>query len=372
MLDNSKIGQLLFGLSEVTKDTDNFEMKKNIRERISNASNADAEFDAEAEITFIQNTVSDVSKSFEKRKKQMLTDAEIVNKINMKIDEFREEHKAKVNSLLASLMSEIDAEVDKHSDELVRMLDPHTIKERYSSEKDFNLLLERLNASYADTVNKTADRKAQSAIRSYVFEMEDVFETAMSYISERETVLDAEDMFYGTLATSKNVMTQRVSTVVNEMSIQNRTLYEASEELFNGIWEARRKYDMKRHASTAATVAIAGGAIVAVAGVSVLGVALAFIGMVFIGLMAKDLFKAIHSPAMERDVQLQIEKFKQEAQRIKIETQSKLTQNITQLFDDELVKIDKAFLKFRTITAIDQRNVALLETKLTQLEEGIR
>lgn len=385
---------MLFGLKEVTKDTDAVHIKKEIDHHLLHLAEADTQDDKQKQVEFVKETLSAVSSSFKKREKQMLTDTEIVNKINLKIDEFRAEHKVKVDGLLSSLMLDIDEAVDKYGDEIVRRLDPKVIKERFHKKEDFELWLTTINDSYKDTMERTVDRKTQSAIRSYLIDTEDVFEVASSYLSDREALIPIEDSFYGTLSSSKKMITQEIHSKISEITVYNKSLYDASEELFNGIWQARKKYDAKRYATTAvSTIAGAGGvsvaaglatsaavAIVEASGITVgalaglpiiAGIAAFAISGIIIAKIASKLSAAIYSSSLEKDVQACINEFKDEIHKSKLAMQGHITESITLIFDNELKSLDRTFLEFRKTAYIDEDKIPKLADKMLQLEREV-
>lgn len=259
-MDNKSLESMLFGLKEVLNDSDRTDVKRKIDYKLKEVNTLKNANENQSEVLFVKETVTSLSESFHMRQKQLLTDSEIVKQINTKIDRFRSEHELKIQGLLSSLMQDIDEAVTRYSDEIIRRLDAKTIKERFHKKEDFELWLNTLNDSYKRDMEKSVDRKTQSTIRSYLMDVETVFEETTQYLANREVVLATEDHFYGSLSSSKQLITREIRNNIQEMVVYNKSLYEASEELFNGIWAARRKYDAKRYATTtAATVLGAGG-----------------------------------------------------------------------------------------------------------------
>ena len=388
--DLSSLESMLFGLKEVTQDSDAAEVKKEIDRHLTQATEPNAAANAETQLAFVKETVTAVSVSFQKRKAQMLTDAEIVRKINLKIDGFRTEHQLKMDGLLAALMKDIDEAVEDYSSKLIRELDPHKIKEHFSKKEDFEQRLSILNNSYKDKMENMVDRRIQSTIRSYLMDVEDVFETASAYLAERESLMSAEDAFYGSLAHSKSLITRDVRTHIGEMVVYNKSLYEASEELFLKIWAARQEYDRKRLAVTAAGAAVGavGGAVAgaalgtamastvatvglasnpvgwAIAG----GIAVALVGGIAVGSISRKLSAAMFSDQLEENVRLCIEEYRGEINTSKLAMQTHITEGVTRLFDNELKSLDTTFLDFRRATYIDENKIPKLEAKLREIE----
>ena len=381
-MDTTTLGNILFGLKEVTKDTDAVEVKKEIDRRIVQLTDGVGVVDKQEEIAFVKETVSAVSVSFEKRKQQMLTDSQIVHKINLKIDEFRQEHHAKMEGLISSLMQDIDEAVDNYADEIIRRLDPFTIKERFKKKEDFELWLNTLNDSYKSAMEKTVDRKTQSTLRSYLVDLESVFEAASSYLENREAIMTVEDAFYGSLASSKNIISREISNNINELVVYNKSLYEASEDLFNSIWEARTKYDAKVSATTGVISTVGGGGVAvgamllaAAAGVSVapviIGIAAFVISKSIISKTASELSAAIYSDSLKKDVDACVDKFTKEISKSKHAMQKHIAESIKIIFENELKSTDRAFLEFRKTTYIDEDKIPKLAAKLHEIESEV-
>ncbi len=397
---------MLFGLKEVTKDTDAVEVKKEIDYHLTQLTESDNTVNKEKEIEFVKKTVSAVSTSFKKRQQQLLTDTEIVHKINLKIDGFRKEHEVKVEGLLSSLMREIDVAVDNYGDEIVRRLDPTVIKKRFKKKEDFELWLTTINDSYKEAMEKTVDRKTQSAIRSYLVDAEYVFETASSYLSDREVLISVEDTFYGTLSTSKNIIAKDINNKINELTVYNKSLYNASEDLFNSIWQARKKYDAKRYTTTAVSTIVGAGGVSVAAGMAtaagivavdtaakaggvmaakamsmaaaslgglpiIAGIAAFAISGIIIAVIASKLSAAIYSDSFEKDVQACIKEFTDEINKSKLAMQEHITESIKLIFDNELKSLDRTFLEFRRATYIDQDRVPQIAERLEKLEKEV-
>ena len=402
-MDNglSAIESMLFGLKEVTVDTDAMEVKQIIDQNITQLKEASHTVDTQQTVAFVKETTHAVSAAFKKRQQQMLTDSEIVKRINIKIDAFRDEHKVKIEGLLAELMRDIDQAIDEYSNELIRRLDPYTIKERFKKKEDFELWLNILNTSYKTSMEKTVDRRTQNTIRSYLVDVEDVFETASSYLSEREQFMDAEDKFYGTLASSKNLITRDIKNNINELTTYNKSLYEASEDLFNGIWAARKEYDLKRNATSSAItsggVALGAVAVKAVVGKAVaakaaamvagkvgfgaaatagalpliVGIGALVVGGVIIHKTATKLSASLYSGKLESDVRACVEEFKSEIYKSKTAMQSHITESVNLIFENELKSLDRTFLELRKTTYIDEDKIPLLAAKIEALENEV-
>ena len=396
----ASIETMLFGLKEATKDSDALHVKNEIDRRLSDLDTFGEKIDLQENKNFIIETVSAVSSSLELRQKQVLTDSQIVQKINIKIDSFRTEHKLKMDGLIYALMQDIDDAIHNYEQELTRHLNPFTIKERFKKKEDFELYLNTLNNAYKENMEKAVDRKTQNTIRNYLHDVEDVFEAAASYLSERQSFIPVEDMFYGSLAQSKNMIMREVRHNINELSMYNKSLYDASVELFNSIWQARKEYDQKRFATTAAitggvaTVAVLGasyamGAAAAtgigaqiMTGALLLGkaaisvkalpiIAVAIVGGIVIAKTASKLSAAMYSSRLEQDVKAAVNEFKSEIYNSKIAMQRQITERIKEIFENELKSLDRTFLDFRKVTYIDENKIPKISEIVNELEKVV-
>ena len=370
------IEAMLFNLKEVVKDTDAVELKAQIDERID---------DKSTDIVFIQEMANALSESFAKRERQMLTDVQITAKINAKIDGFRKEHTLKMDGLISSLMRDVDEAVDEYAKEVVRGLDPKTIKERFEKKEDFELWLTTKNNHYRNIMEKTVDRRTQSTLRSYLIDVEDVFETAVSYLNDREQIMAIEDPFYGSLAQSRALITRDTRNSIGELVVYNKGLYQASEDLFNELWDERKKFDAKKNATTASAAAVGGGTVgvAAVAGISaatgaatltaapiVAGVAAVIISGIIIAKIASKLSDSLYSSALEKNTQTCIDEFLREIDKSKLSMQTHLNESITTIFESELKSLDTTFLDFRKATYIDEQRIPKLAEKLASVEKA--
>ena len=410
---------MLFGLKEVLHDSDVVEVKREIDRKLKGVNHDKETIEYQAETSFVKETVTAVSESFKMRQKQLLTDSDIVKKINGKIDHFRSEHELKIQGLIGSLMQDIDEAVTRYSDEIVRRLDAKTIKERFRKKEDFELWLNTLNDSYKSKMEKSVDRKTQSTIRSYLIDVENVFEETTQYLANREVILAVEDRFYGSLSNSKQLITREIRNNIQEMVVYNKSLYEASEDLFNGIWAARRKYDAKRFTTATVATTVGAGSVTAavtaavafnvgtattaattaaatavatttatsaasttattaiMAGLSaswlpiVAGIATLVISGIVISNVALKLSSALHSGNLEKEVAACVEEFKLQIQQSKLAMQRHITENVQLIFDNELKSLDRTFLEFRKTTYIEEDKMPQLASKLGAIESEV-
>jgi uncharacterized membrane protein len=237
-----------------------------------------------------------------------------------------------------------------------------------------------------DNVN----RKTQEAIRSYLKELEIVFDEATGFFRKRETMIALEDKFYGSMAASKQ---QVIGKIKNDLHLTNeyyRSLSDASGELFDKLWAERQKYDKKVNDAT--TLGAVGGAVVGtgtlVGGVGMLGalgvvsggaagaiaamgvlwpVVATVVGAACISRMAKKISSSRNMAELEKNVQEAIRDFRSEVSRTKEEMVVQIMDTIDSIFRQELEAADRTFADFRLSVNIDGNNIPLLDEKLEKL-----
>lgn len=343
----------------------------------------------------LKGMLNEVKHSFELRKRQYEADIAVVNRINTAMDSFLISSDDKINGLKQSLRNEINTAIDAYEAEIVTKLNPTQIKERFpKGYTDFVDYLNFVNESYRRQMTNNVDRKTQEAIRSYLSELEIVFDQATGYFRERESMLTLEDKFYGSISKSKQQMVSKAGNDLQETKTYYGKLTDASAELFMKIWAERDKYDKKvnKAAMTGAGAgAVAGGgavagvaAIVGVAnaaeGASLLTAAVtgitsaglwpvvaAVVGAVFIAKMAKKISSAKNMTEMERCVQEAISDFRIEVSRTKNQMTDQIMETIDAIFKRELESADKTFLDFRMSVNIDAKNIPLLEDRMDKI-----
>jgi hypothetical protein len=370
----------------------------------------------------VQQVIIQIEQSFERRVAQYREDQKIVEEVNKALQDFRDNHQDNISQLIQGVHQVVDDEVTKYRNEIIRRLEPTTIRERFPERTAFEEWLIMLNENYAKVMNEAIDRKSQKAIRNYIGDMEDVLNTCLKYITDREERLDAEDIFYGSLAKSKQSVVKISQLTMCDISNLNRDLLDASIELFAGVWAARREYDrnmtkklqntamigyMGTTVATGATAittgaitglfatgaskaAVAGATKVAAVGVTKvaaaaggasLGTTLAPIliatavvaigGILATQIMkkhAKKMGEVIYSAQMEQQVQLCIDKFCVDVENSRLEIRDKLETDIFELFSNELKFMERSFLEFRLSTHVDSEKLPVLERQLLELK----
>lgn len=341
------------------------------------------------------NMLKDLSVSFEKRKKQFMADAAILENINLALDTFITNNQSYVEDLKESLRREIEREVEAYKNEIITKLDPHKIKERFpNGNADFVDYLNLVNEGYRKRMTTNVNRMTQESVQKYLSGLELVFEDATGYLRKRESLLALEDKFYGSMAESKKYMVQKTASSMDSSKDFYHTLSEASEELFMKIWEARGKRDrivknvktagglmgaaagagagaaIASAVGTAITLAFEGTELaalattVATAGTILWPVVVGLISAAVIASIAKKIASANTLPQLERKVAEAIEEFKEEVERTKTEMTYQILDTVERMFRQEMESADRSFADFRISVNIDSKNVPLLEEKM--------
>lgn len=371
----------------------------------------------------------DLEKSFTLRKKQYVSDAEILRKINHAMDGYVANHKEMLTGLIKKLEIDVNQYIDKYEKEIISRIDPYKIKERFRTKEDFTYYLNMVNEQFKGEMSDSVNRKTIEVMKNCLHELELVFKEAIGYFNTRENILELNDRFYGTLSKSKNQMVAETREVVVYTGELYKTLSDASEELFLQVWSAREEYDAairKRavsaiaggaavgggtalgiaaaagHAAasaaaataaaatataataTAATATAASGgalsAFVTALGGGLLGgvavVALVGIGVIVGGALINSIAKSIYDPKaaakMEETTQKCIEQFRTEVGHTRKMMIEQITAQITAIFEKELASVDGCFTEFRMSVNIDERKLPILEQKLLETEKLLR
>lgn len=341
-----------------------------------------------------------LQKSFSLRKKQYLSDAEILQKINLSMDDYVANHKKTLAVFLKKLEIEINKDIDSYQQEIISKMDPYKIKERFRKKEDFQDYLNMVNENYKNMMNESVNRKTIEVIKECLHDLEIIFNEATGYFNTRENIMELNDRFYGSLAKSRKQMVAETKEVVVSTGELYRTLSDASETLFLQIWNARKKYDLeirkRRKVSTAvgATVGTAGGvgggfllaAITTTAldglasasligtivgitgGIALVGIGV-IVGAVVINSIVKDLWDPKAADRMEETTQKCIEQFKAEVNNTRQKMLEQISVQVTEIFENEIATVDGCFTEFRMSVNIDERKLPMLEQKLIETEK---
>lgn len=336
-------------------------------------------------VTELKQLLSQLSSSFELRKKQYETDSKILEKINTSMDSFFANNTELVDTLKNDLSSEISKEIEAYQNEIIAKLDPKQIRERFKNgSREFMDYLNYIHDGYQQRMKNNVDRKTQEAVRTYLAGLGQVFEEATGYFRTRERLISLEDKFYGSMAESKTMMVTRAAENIKVTQEYYRTLTDASSDLFMKVWEARGEYEKKltfaQAVGGAGGIAAGGGAAYLLAGsvAGLTGATLALwplvgaaLGGLFLAEKAKEIASAKSMPELEQKVRESVEEFKLEVAGTKEKMTGEILGTIEAIFKRELETTDKTFLDFRMAVNIDSRNIPLLEQKMNQMEEYI-
>ena len=363
--------------------------------------------------------------SFSLRKKQFESDEVILENINTLLDGFLASNESVSEQLKVELRNIIVCKIDEYQSVIIKKMNPLKIKEFCpKGPADWEAYLREVNENYKNTMNTQISEKTQEAIRKYCSDLQDVFEEATGFFRKRQTLLDAEDQFYGSLAQGKQEMLYETTTMIMDLSRFYEQLSGASDKFFMEIWKVRGEYDAALQqkkkkgaiaggiaggglggvgtavstilahsalgaataaataATTAATTATAATAMTAMtaatstastAVTAALGSLLwpaigVVVGAVVISSIAQKMSKA----GLQKDmwaVYYECEtEFKKEVAQIKAEMTEQVLQTVTEIFDREVRSMDNSFRDFRMAVNIDSRNIPLLETKLQAVQ----
>lgn len=340
------------------------------------------------------------------RKKQYLSDYEILQKINRSMDDFVLNHKNFLARFIDGLTSEVNKDIDSYEREIISKLDPYKIKERFRNKEDFQTYLDMVNENYKTMMNDSVNRKTIEAIKSCLRDLEIVFQESVGYFNTRENILALNDKFYGSLATGRRQMVNETREVIVSTNKLYRTLSDASETLFMQIWEARRKYDAKVRVRDGAShivglgAGVTGGAAAVTAlfakkaleELTMAGVektvgsvfltvsithplimiaailSVGAIGYIALNHGAEKIFDPRMKDKLEETTRKCIEEFKAEVNNTRIRMIGQIKDQITEIFENELSAADGCFTEFRMTVNIDERNIPMLEQRLSETE----
>lgn len=329
--------------------------------------------------------------SFSLRKKQYMSDAEILLKINQSMDAYVANHKEMLSDYIGRLAVEINKDIDDYEREIISKLDPYKIKERFRKKEDFEAYLNMVNDNYKTMMTDSVNHKTIEVFKGCLHDLEIIFQEAVGYFNTRENILELNDRFYGSLSKSQKQMVAETKKTIVSTSELYKTLSDASETLFLQIWREREKYDAKIRnrkilsgISGAGTLGTAGGfagvalgnavgstLVSVVACVGLIGIG-AIVGIVAVNSIAKTLYDPKAAGKMEEATQKCIEQFKEEVGHTRIRMVEQVSAQITEIFEKELASVDGCFADFRMSVNIDEKKIPVLEQKLLETEKILR
>lgn len=329
----------------------------------------------------LKSVLSDLSQSFELRKKQYEADERILQNINKSMDSFIENNKDIIDALKENLTVSINQSIDEYEKEIIERLNPYKIKELHKNGRiDFSDYLTFISDNYRQRMTHNVNEMTQQAVCAYLGKLEEVFEEASGYFRKRENLIKLEDRFYGTMAEGKKTALEKTERKLVATQNYYTSLFDASEELFMKIWNARDAYDREVEiisAGGAATGAAIGGvaafAMVKVAAISGVGTILwpvvgVLIGGIIISKITKKIAQASAGADLERATQEAIKEFKEEISKTRSEMLADILKTIDEIFNRELTLVDKSFSEYRMSVNIDGKNIPVLEQRMEKVQ----
>ncbi len=339
-----------------------------------------------------------IEESFSLRKKQYASDAEILLKINQSMDDYMANHKDTIKNLVHKVTDQINENIDDYQQEIISKLNPYKIKERFRQKEDFMEYLNMVNENYKSMMTDSINRKTIEVMKGCLHDLEIIFQEAVGYFNTRENILALNDKFYGSLAASRKQIVAETKETVAETAKLYKTLSNASETLFMQVWEEYKKYERRiqnHHKAANAAGAIAGvaggiasgraiGSAAIMAAGKLLGTVIGgitmsgMIGVIGIGsaMLFNYLVKTLWDPKsagkMEEATRKCIEQFQTEVAHTRTEMTAQISEQITTIFQKELMAIDGCFTGFRMSVNIDGQKIPMLEQKLLETQKLLK
>lgn len=324
--------------------------------------------------------------SFLLRQKQYQADVKIVNKINSALDAYVVSQQKVIDTLLKKLTSEINNDIENYQQEIISKMDPYKIKERFHTQSDFEAYINMVNDNYKNIMNDSVNRKTIEAMKNCLHELEIVFQEAVGYFNNRESILLLNDKFYGYMAESRRQIVAESKETAFEVAKFYNTLYQASETLFLQIWHAREEYErkIKNNKEISYVSGTLGGVAVGdalllliklVAKEAVKFTAATYMGGAVVGLLVgavvipkvvKIKFEPKEADKMEEAARVAVNEFKLEVNNTRKMMIEQISQQVTELFERELKFVDTCFTEFRMSVNIDELKLPELEDRLSK------
>ena len=141
-------------------------------------------------IEHLSRMLSDLQQSFLLRKKQYEADAGVLARIDKSMNAFVERNERVTEELKKQLRQVISQEIDEYQSSVIKRLDPYKIKERFSGgEAAFQEYLSTTNETYKNQLNDRVSKETQRVVRSYLADLENVFEEATGFFRKRENLI---------------------------------------------------------------------------------------------------------------------------------------------------------------------------------------
>lgn len=332
--------------------------------------------------------LAQMRESFLLRSKQYQSDVEILHKINQGLDAYVLNQEVVIENLVGMVTEQIHKDIDAYQSEIISKMAPYKIKERFKTQQDFVNYLNMVNENYKRIMTDSVNRKTIDAIKGSLRKLELVYDDAVGYFNERESILALNDKFYGSLSVGRRQMVEETKENAVIVSQFYQTLTEASEELFLQIWEERKKHDEKLAvertlSKVSGGVVGAAGSVLAIKALMAVGLKLGgalllgaglvpisvIVGATTIYSIAKVLYEPRADRHMEEVTQNCIAQFKDEISKTKAAMTEQIALQIRDIFAGELATVDRLFAEFRMSVNIDERKLPLLDVQLNDIEK---
>lgn len=343
------------------------------------------------------NLHKEIKESVEKRYIQYEEDKKIVQQLDKRIDEFRKVYDVKIADLKKAVTNVISEEIIEYQNKIIKMLNPKELRKNpYTKNKQaFIEWLQEEVARCEKRLNKRVEDAAVSVSRHYISDLDNICVELKNMVEERETILSERDRFYGTLMKSKGTVATRTQQAVTQSHKEYMSLLDASEELWNSLWNERYKYDrnvvltttgstvagaitggvlgvVAANTAVSATTAATAGAVVAATGGTIM-VAAAGVGILIFGTAAlfagKKLAESIFEGKLNENSSKYILEFKETLKSTRIQMEDEVCKRLDYLFESELISMDRSFMEFRSTTNIDSLNLPLLEKEIQKMND---
>lgn len=319
----------------------------------------------------------EIKTSSEKRCRQFETDRKILLVMDERIKSFYDTQDAQINELKREVIQVIGEEIFNYQNSILKQFDPKELN-RNPNTRDKKTFMEWLCHEvdrYERILNNRVEEKTRKVMRYYISQIDEVCTDVQKWIESREKVLEESDRFFGTIAQSKTTIVKNAVRVTEQTHEEYLTLMNVTEELFDKVWAARRKYDLQTTVTTAAGTAT-GAAIPIVAAVAK-GAAILSPKTLILALVlgtvcyeaGKVLAEKFFDGSLVKNTQACVDEFKEKLAATRIEMENQVTARLDELFENEFRSLDKNFLQFRTATNIDAQNIPLLEEKLQKMDD---
>lgn len=318
----------------------------------------------------------DVKVSVEKRCRQFEADKKLLLMMDDKIKSFYDTQEVQIKELKKDVVKVIREEINNYQNSIIKQFDPKEINRNPNTvnKKTFMEWLYHEVNRYERILNNRVDEKTRNVMRQYILEIDEVCTKLQEWLEERGNLLEENDRFFGTIAQSKRTIIKRVALVTEQTHQDYLTIINATEDLFDKVWAARRRYELQTTVTPVVTSAAT--MTVGVAAATAIGLSISAVGAIVAGLVlatagyeaGKVLAEKLFDGKLIENTEKYIEEFKQKIAEIRSDLEQQVMEKLDELFENEFQALDKNLLQFRTTINIDSRKIPLLESYLQDME----